>query len=113
YLGAGDGTFSSEAVWSLDDNGYAGSIDLVDVDGDGASELISPFASLGLLELSSIVLSGSIDLELRVFDVARGGDDDAETSIAFEVLLDYSAGARLKSPDPRYADFDGDGMVDL
>ncbi|OIP32759.1 MAG: hypothetical protein AUK47_20105 [Deltaproteobacteria bacterium CG2_30_63_29] len=113
FLGIGDGSFTEKPVWSLEDSGYASSLSLVDADSEPGKELIIPNAKIGLFELSRIALSGSISLEIRTFKAGRGMDDEAESSFDFDVLLDYSGGAQLLSPDPLYEDFDGDGLDDL
>lgn len=115
YLGRSDLTFAKQAARVYEDEGYASSLQLVDLNGDGITEVIAPIAAMGLWQLSQIAMSGKIELTFRIYEgTALGPVEKSQASFDATLLIDYASGAQLKSPAPTFAgDFNGDGQGDL
>jgi hypothetical protein len=90
------------------------SYDLLDLEGDGRVELVEARVPLGILEIVEILLTRSLDAEVRIF--ARGEALPFEASP--RVSVGIGIGIRLETLEPRgffptlRTDWNGDGAVD-
>ena len=117
YRGRPGGGFSDKAVQTFKDDGFAALSDFVDVDGDGALEMIHPHSEVSIMSISSAMLSRTLDLEVRIREPAA--KPLFFTPKPVQVLetsygLDLSVGAAIRGSAPLFGhDFTKDGVPDV
>lgn len=117
YRGEKGGGFSKAPVQVFSDEGFAALSDFVDVDGDGALEMIHPHAEVSIMAMSRAMFSKTLELEVRIRETDPGGRffrpapvQVLETSYG----LDLSVGAAIRGAAPMFGhDFSGDGRPDV
>lgn len=116
YRGQKGGGFSDKPVQVFTDDGFAALWDFVDVDGDGALEMVHPHSEVSIVAMSRAMISKTLELEVRVREAASGGlffaprpVQTLETSYG----LDLSVGAAIRGAAPMFGkDLSGDGRPD-
>lgn len=106
YAGAPDGSIASDGV-QFDPL-------VVDVDGDGRLDLVTPSTRLGLTRIVTALFSGRISVDLDVYRMQADGGYPAKSDYRtrFKVEFDLETGL-TRYPAVRIADFDGDGHAEL
>jgi hypothetical protein len=90
------------------------SYDLVDLEGDGRLELVEARVPLGILELVEILLTRSIDADVRIFERGDGLPFDPAPRVSAKIGIDF----RLDTLEPQgffptlRTDWNGDGALD-
>jgi hypothetical protein len=115
HRGLKGGGFEEAPAQVLKDSGFAALSDFVDVDGDGALEMIHPLSEVSVVSMSRALLSRTLNLDVRVRERGEGVFFEPKPVQVLETTygLDLSVGAAIKGAAPIFGhDFDGDGTPD-
>lgn len=114
YLGKRGGGYQSPGPPLLIE-GYAGAVQLADLDGDGRPELVAPRVSVGLAEMARALVTKKMRVAWEVRrNLGRGFSPDAVARREIDFPVDFSQMADVSGPFPSVAgDFDGDGRADF
>ena len=114
--------FNSGGGWNLAQpdivlpvDGGVSADQLLDVDGDGAYELLQIKVPISLLEIVEMLLTQSVDAHLRLFALRKGGPETPEPLIdrKMGVEIDFAAGRPAGFIATMEHDLNGDGYVDV
>lgn len=116
YRGLKGGGFSKSPAQVFSDEGFGALWDFVDVDGDGALEMVHPHSEVSIVAMSRAMISKTLELDVRVREPVSGGlffapkpVQTLETSYG----LDLSVGAAIRGAAPMFGhDLTGDGRPD-
>jgi hypothetical protein len=117
YRGTADG-FSQAPDYVYKTDGYTPSLLFEDADGDGAFEIMIPWAEVGLTQIARILISQSAKVEIRLYP----GNKNAKSFFASSPSLSRKISFRVETePIFRFigylpdlsGDFNGDGFKDL
>ena len=115
YLALDDGDYPQKPSYSVDRKGHGASARLLDVDGDGRSDLVWPHVEMGLANLIRMMLAGKLNLTYEVY-LSRDGKLSEAPSLEIPSALgiNFKSAQELSGPYPVFGeDFDGDGTRDL
>jgi hypothetical protein len=115
YLALTDGDYPQKPGYSIDREGHGASARLLDVDGDGRSDLVWPHVEMGLANLIRMMLAGKLSLTFEVF-FSRNGALPTVPSLKIPSALgiNFQSAQELTGPYPIFGeDFNGDGVRDL
>lgn len=117
YRGLKGGGFSDKPAQVFADDGFAALSDFIDVDGDGALEMVHPHSEVSIMTMSGALISKSLDLDVRVREAAKGGlffEPKPVQILETSYGLDFSVGAAIRGAAPIFGhDFTGDGRPDV
>jgi hypothetical protein len=89
-------------------------INLIDLDGDGREEIVELSLEFGVLKVVSLLLTGRMDVTLRVLrlepDSPEGLKTEFEDELSFKIDL---ASSNIEGLVPTLGDWNGDGIQDL
>jgi hypothetical protein len=94
--------------------GTLANIEFIDINKDGRREVIVSAFDIGLSQIVSALLSGSIDQDVMVFSMNDEGNFSEDATLVKEVELKFSLSSGSSGePVIRLEDITGDGFKDL
>jgi len=115
YLALADGDYPQKPGYSVEREGHGASARLLDVDGDGRSDLVWPHVEMGLANLIRMMLAGKLSLTFEVYFSRDGELSEAPgLKIPSALGINFRSAQELSGSYPLFGkDFNGDGMGDL
>lgn len=115
YLALADGDYPEKPGYSVDREGHGASARLLDVDGDGRSDMVWPHVEMGLVNLIRMMLAGKLSLTYEVYLSKDGKLSEAPSlEIPSALGINFRSAQELSGPYPVFGeDFNGDGTRDL
>lgn len=117
YLGQnkqGKLVFSDQPNSVIKADGTLTGLEFVDIDNDKKSEVMLAGFDIGLSQIISALLSGSIDQDVHLFKMDKDDNFNPDLKISKEVQLNFSISSGTSgSPVVKLADINGDGLQDL
>jgi hypothetical protein len=106
-LEAPDGVFESDAAWTFEE--------LLDLDGDGRTELVRTHVPFGVLALIEVLVTGALDADVSVHRLEPGGGFGKQPWLQRELELpvSFETGRMLGFVPTARLDLNGDGRRDL
>jgi len=111
YAGRGKDGFDDKPFLERASSGYAIAEGVIDLDGDGAAEILEPKLDTSAVAIARLVVTGNISMEFRAL---RARDKKLVEGEEMELLFAFDpGGAGVKGTLPLYGqDIDGDGLTD-
>ncbi len=115
YLNSGSGVSVNAPPSAVQKTpGGFSDINLTDLDGDGRKEIIELSLEFGILQIVGLLLTGNMDVTLRVIQLDASAPDgvrvEFEDELKFKIDL---ASSSLEGLVPTLGDWNGDGILDL
>ena len=115
HLGGSPGVaLSADPAASREMTGGFSAVHLVDLDGDGRSEILEMTIEFGVIQIVAALLTGNTKITLRVLTLDPDAPDGFR--IIFEDDLKFAldlASSRIEGLVPTLGDWNGDGIQDL
>ncbi len=106
--------FNSEASSVVSADGTLTDLRLVDINNDSRSEVVVSGFDIGVSQIISALLSGTVEQEVHIFNMNDNDEFDKKRKVTKEVELSFSiSSGRSGSPIVKLADLNGDGLNDL
>jgi hypothetical protein len=115
YLALADGDYPQKPGYSVEREGHGASARLLDVNGDGRSDLVWPHVEMGLANLIRMMLAGKLSVTFEVYFSKDGALAEAPgLKIPSALGINFKSAQELSGPYPVFGeDFNGDGIGDL
>lgn len=118
YRGIRGGGFEASPAQVFRDGGFASLARFIDVDGDGALEMVHPHAEVSIMGMTRAMLSSTVGIDVRIRrrdpEGIRFFERKPIQTLDLSLGLDLSSGAALRGSAPLFGhDFDGDGRRDV
>jgi hypothetical protein len=115
YLALADGDYPQKPGYSVEREGHGASARLLDVNGDGRSDLVWPHVEMGLANLIRMMLAGKLSLTFEVYFSKDGKLSEAPgLKIPSALGINFRSAQELSGPYPVFGqDFNGDGIGDM
>jgi hypothetical protein len=115
YLALTDGDYPQKPGYTVVRKGHGASARLLDVDGDGRSDLVWPHVEMGLANLIRMMLAGKLSLTFEVYFSRDGALSEAPgLKVPSALGINFRSAQELSGPYPVFEeDFNGDGIRDL
>jgi len=115
YMALADGDYPRKPGYSVEREGHGASAALLDVDGDGRSDLVWPHVEMGLANLIRMMLAGKLSLTYEVYFSKDGVlSESPNLEIPSALGINFRSAQELSGPYPIFGeDFNGDGARDL
>ncbi|MCG8604233.1 FG-GAP-like repeat-containing protein [bacterium] len=87
--------------------------DILDLNGDGRSDLVAPIVKVGLRNIVRMLLTRSVQIEGEVYLMGESGRYPEKPSRSVKMVVNFSFRGGTTSPVYELADFNGDGLIDV
>lgn len=107
-------SFPAEATTSITQAGIPLELRVVDFEGDGRKELVVASVEISVRKIISGLLTGSINAKLDVYRMENDRNFRSTPSYERKLPIAFDLGSGTSNtPVVEFADFDGDGIMDL
>ncbi|HOX43657.1 MAG TPA: VCBS repeat-containing protein [Myxococcota bacterium] len=114
YRAAPDGGYPARPDVRIQSAGFGSAVRLLDVDGDGRTDLVRPHLEVGLVVMSQVLFTGRVGVDFLVHLSRRGlPGPRPDCALAGSLGIDFQSSQEMRGPYPLLGeDFTGDGRAD-